>query len=111
LLCLRGIRRLLLCSEHRSHAGWTIKTLKYEWLRRVPLIKGFDHLIFLCTEFESWYNAWRPHMPLEGFRPNDLYYGRTPETPREDAKTVPVNIECYDFREARLNAYRLKDAA
>ncbi len=34
-----------------------IKTLKYEWLRCVPLIKGFDHLTLLCTEFESWYNT------------------------------------------------------
>jgi putative transposase len=41
-----------------------IKTLKYEWVKRVPLIKGFDHLMSLCTEFESWYNGWRPHMTL-----------------------------------------------
>ncbi len=34
-----------------------IKTLKYEWLRCAPVIKGFDHLTFLCTEFKSWYNA------------------------------------------------------
>jgi len=30
-----------------------IKTLEYEWLQRVPIIKGFDHLMFLCTAFES----------------------------------------------------------
>jgi hypothetical protein len=34
-----------------------IKTLKYEWLRRVPIIKGFDHLTMLCEEFECWYNS------------------------------------------------------
>ena len=34
-----------------------IKTLKYEWLRCVPIIKGFDHLASLCTEFENWYNT------------------------------------------------------
>jgi len=34
-----------------------IQTLKYEWLRCVPLIKGFDHLVSLCTEFERWYNT------------------------------------------------------
>ena len=28
-----------------------IKTLKYEWLKRVPIIKGFDHLTMLCEEF------------------------------------------------------------
>jgi transposase InsO family protein len=88
-----------------------IKTLKYEWLRCVPLIKGFDHLTLLCTEFESWYNAWRPHMSLEGFRPDDLYYDRKPETPDRKAKTVPGNIERYVFRETRLTAYRLKNAA
>jgi len=42
-----------------------IKTLKYEWLRCVPLIRGYDHLTLLCTEFESWYNAWRPHMTCD----------------------------------------------
>jgi putative transposase len=88
-----------------------IKTLKYEWLRCVPLIKGFDHLTLLCTEFESWYNAWRPHMTLEGFRPDDLYYRRKPETPRREAKTVPSNIERHVFVETRLTAYRLKNAA
>ena len=88
-----------------------IKTLKYEWLRCVPLIKGFDHLTSLCTEFENWYNIWRPHMTLGGFRPDDLYYSRKPETPKRDAKTVPSNIERYVFAETRLTAYRLRNAA
>ena len=88
-----------------------IKTLKYEWLRCVPLIKGFDHLMSLCTEFESWYNTWRPHMTLEGFRPDDLYHSHKPETPKRDAKTVPANIERHVFAETRLTAYRLKNAA
>ena len=35
-----------------------IKTLKYEWLKRVPLIRSFDHLTDLCDEFESWYNLY-----------------------------------------------------
>jgi putative transposase len=88
-----------------------IKTLKYEWLRCVPLIKGFDHLMSLCTEFESWYSTWRPHMALDGFRPDDLYYSRKPETPKQDAKTVPGNIERHVFAETRLTAYRLENAA
>jgi transposase InsO family protein len=88
-----------------------IKTLKYEWLRSVPIIKGFDHLTSLCTEFETWYNAWRPHMTLEGFRPDDLYYGRKPETPDRKAKTVPNDIERHVFPETRATAYRLKTAA
>jgi len=88
-----------------------IKTLKYEWLQHVPIIKGFDHLTLLCTEFGSWYNAWRPHMALEGLRPDGLYYDRKPEKPDRDAKTVPSNIERHVFRETRLTAYCLKNAA
>ena len=88
-----------------------IKTLKYEWLKRVPLIKGFDHLALLCGEFENWYNAWRPHMTLEGLRPDDLYYNRKSEKPSRDAKAIPDNIERHVFAETRLTAYRLKNAA
>jgi transposase InsO family protein len=88
-----------------------IKTLKYEWLRCVPLIKGFDHLALLCSEFESWYNAWRPHMALDGFRPDDLYYDRKPQKVNRKAKAVPSNIERHVFAETRLTAYRLKNAA
>jgi putative transposase len=88
-----------------------IKTLKYEWLRSTPILQGFDHLMRLCTEFESWYNAWRPHMSIEGFRPDDLYYSRKPETPKRAAKTVPSNIERHVFAETRLTGYRLKNAA
>lgn len=88
-----------------------IKTLKYEWLRCVPLIKGFDHLTLLYTEFESWYNAWRPHMTLEGFRPDDLYYSRKPRVPKRDAKTIPDNIERHVFAETRITAYCLRNAA
>ncbi len=88
-----------------------IKTLKYEWLRCVPIIKGFDHLTSLCAEFEHWYNTWRPHMTLEGMRPDDLYRGHKPEKPKRDAKTVPGHIERHVFTETRVTAYRLKNAA
>jgi len=77
----------------------------------MPFIKGFDHHTSLCTEFESWYNTWRPHVTLESFRPDDLYYRRKPETPRRQAKTMPGNIERHVFAETRLTAYRLKTAA
>jgi len=33
-----------------------IQTLKYEWLHRVSLIKGFDHSELLCQDFLEWYN-------------------------------------------------------
>ena len=45
------------------------------------------------------------------FRPDDLYYSRTPETPKRNAKIVPSNIERHVFAETRLTAYRLKTAA
>ena len=85
-----------------------IKTLKHEWLKRVAIIKGFDHLTLLCGEFENWYNSWRPHMMLEGLRPDDLYDERKPEKPKRDSKTVPCNIERHVFQETRRTAYRLK---
>jgi len=88
-----------------------IKTLKYEWLKRVPLIKGFDHLMLVCTEFETWYNSWRPHMALDGLRPDDVYYEKKPEKPKRDAKTIPCNIEHHQFQETRITGYRLKKVA
>ena len=88
-----------------------IKTLKYEWLKRAAIIKDFDHLAKLCDEFESWYNIWRPHMTLDGFCPDDIFYDRKPEKPNRDSKTVPSNIERYLFTETRVTGYRLKDVA
>jgi transposase InsO family protein len=88
-----------------------IKTLKYEWLKRVPIIKGFDHLAMLCEEFECWYNSWRPHMTLDGFRPDDIYYNKKPEKPKGDSKTMPCHIDQHFFRETRVTGYRLKAVA
>ncbi len=88
------------------------KTPKYEWLNRVALIKGFDRLVLPSTEFQTWYNNWRPHnMTLDGLGPDDVYYGRKTEKPSRDAKTSPVNIERRVFRETRITGYRLKIAA
>ena len=87
------------------------KTLKYEWLKRVALIKGIDHLTELCNEFEQWYNSWRPHMSLDGFRPDDVYYNNKPGKPGRNAKTVPRNIEQHYFRQTRIKGYRLKKVA
>ena len=74
-------------------------------------MRGFDHLVTLCEEFECWYNRWRPHMTLDGIRPDDVYYSKEPEKPKHDAKTVPCNIEQHLFRETRVTGYRLKDVA
>jgi putative transposase len=87
------------------------KTLKYEWLKRVAFIKGIDHLTELCNEFELWYNIWRPHMTLDGFRPDDVYYDKKPDKPELNSKTVPSNIEQHYFRQTRVMGYRLTKAA
>jgi transposase InsO family protein len=88
-----------------------IKTLKYEWLKRAPLIRGFDHLTMLCREFDCWYNTWRPHMTLDGIRRDDVYYEKKLEKPKRGAKAVPCNIEQRFFRETRITGYRLKNVA
>jgi len=87
------------------------KTLKYEWLKRVAIIKGIDHLAELCKKFELWYNNWRPHMTLDGFRPDDVYFNNKPDKPKRDAKTVPTNIEQHYFCHTRITVYRLTKAA
>jgi transposase InsO family protein len=89
----------------------TLKTLKYEWLKRVPIIKGFDHLTRLCSEFEQWYNTWRPHTTVDGFRPDDVYYGRQREKPPRNAKTLPRTFVRHVFKETCITGYRLKDVA
>jgi len=71
----------------------------------------FDHLTMLCREFHCWYNTWRPHMTLDGLRPDDVYYKKTLEKPKRDAKTVPCNIEHRFFQETRITGYRLQKAA
>jgi len=88
-----------------------IKTLKYEWLKRVPIIKGLAHLTMLCEEFECWYNSWRSHMTLDGLRPDDVYNEKKPEKPKRNTKTVPCNIEYHRFEETRITGYRLNKAA
>jgi len=86
-------------------------TLKHEWLFRVPLIKGFDHLSSLCASFSIWYNGWRPHMTLGGARPNDFYCRDVPESVRRDAKVVPLEIERRHFAETKVMGYRSSKAA
>ncbi len=88
-----------------------IWTLKYEWLFRVPLIKGFDHLSSLCASFSIWHNSWRPHMTLNGTRPDDWYARDLPEPVPHNAKVVPLEIERRCFAEARVTGFRLPRAA
>jgi len=41
-----------------------ILTLKYEWLNRVPVIRGLDHLDQLLRDFAIYYNEYRGHATL-----------------------------------------------
>ena len=88
-----------------------IETLKYEWLRKVPILRGISHLERLSDGFTLWYNSWRPHMTLDGFRPDDYYARDIPEPVPKDAKSVPANIERKVFEETGIVGFRLKDAA
>ncbi|MEE8408255.1 MAG: DDE-type integrase/transposase/recombinase, partial [Myxococcota bacterium] len=88
-----------------------IKTLKYEWLFRVPLIRGFDHLTSLCSNFAIWYNEWRPHSTLGGARPDDFYRRDLPEHVPRTAKRALPRIERRHFAEARVTGFRLPRAA
>ena len=85
--------------------------MKQQWLRRVPLVRGAGHLTQLCDSFAEWYNEWRPHMTLGGFRPMDFYCRDVPGPVASDAKVVPLNIERRRFSEASLEGFRLREAA
>ncbi len=76
-----------------------------------PLIKGFDHLELLCTQFVEWHNDWRPHMTLAGARPDDVFRRDLPEHVPRTAKTAPARIERRHFAEARVTGFRLPKAA
>ncbi|MGD0113557.1 MAG: DDE-type integrase/transposase/recombinase, partial [Armatimonadota bacterium] len=43
-----------------------ILTLKQEWLKRVPVIRGLDHLSQLLDDFSEYYNHWRGHSTIGG---------------------------------------------
>lgn len=89
-----------------------IETLKCEWLRRVPLIRGFDHLEVLCDDFALWYNRFRPHLSLGGRIPEEFHKGSPiPPRPAKTDKKVPQNIRTRRFEEARVTAFFLEDTA
>jgi len=84
-----------------------IRTLKYEWLKRVPVIKGLDHLAILLADFACYYNSWRPHTTLKGAVPELIHAGHQWSPPPRTAKTVPAHIERRFFSETRITAFRL----
>jgi len=88
-----------------------IRTLKYEWLRHVPLIRGLDHLEQVLADFELYYNAWRPHSTLQGAVPDLIHAGQHWARPPRTAKPVPANIERRFFPQTRITGFRLAKAA
>mgnify|MGYP001587669746 CR=1 FL=1 len=88
-----------------------IETLKYEWLRRVPLVRGFDHLESLCQEFALWYNRFRPHTALGGRVPDAVFHSRPNHTPGRTDKAVPPSLRRHAFKEARVTAFSLDECA
>jgi len=88
-----------------------IRTLKHEWLRRVPVIRGLDHLEILLADFVCYYNCWRPHTTLEGATPELIHARQLWSAPARTAKTVPAHVERRFFPETRVTGFRLADAA
>ena len=83
-----------------------IRTLKYEWLRRVAVIKGLDHLGQLLADFACYYNRWRPHTTLNGAVPALIHAGQQWSVPPKTAKTVPARIDRRPFPETRITGFR-----
>ena len=84
-----------------------ILTLKYEWLRRVPVIRGLDHLEQLLHDFETYYNEYRGHATLGGAVPSAIHRGDQWRRPEKSAKAVPANVERRIFPDTQITAYRL----
>jgi len=84
-----------------------IRTLKYEWLKRVPVIRGLDHLEQLLADFACYCNSWRPHTTLNGAVPDLVHAGQQWSAPPKTAKIVPANIERRFFPETRITGFRL----
>jgi transposase InsO family protein len=95
--------------EHASIAVTerAILTLKYEWLRRVPVIRRMDHLTGLLDDFEVYYNAYRAHMTLGGALPAVIHSGVQWSKPDKSAKMLPATVERRVFADAAITAYRL----
>ena len=67
-----------------------IRTLKGEWLRRVPIIRGMEHLTTLLSGFAEYYNSWRPHMTLAGTTPSSRFCRR--RSPSSKGAGLPCRI-------------------
>jgi len=99
--------------EHGSIAVTerVIETLKYEWLKKVAIIRGYRHLVKLCNEFTEWYNDWRPHEFLGSATPATVFRDKAVPIVPKTAKIIPADLEIKSFQETRVTAYRVKKAA
>lgn len=88
-----------------------IETLKYEWLNKVPIIRGYQHLIDLCNDFSEWYNNWRPHEFLGNATPAMVIQNKSVPIVPKISKSVPANLQIKRFKETKITAYRIKTAA
>jgi len=84
-----------------------ILTLKYEWLKRVPVLRGLDHLAQLLRDFTVYYNEYRGHARLVGAVPSLIHRGEQWTKPEKSAKTLPPNVERRVFADTQITAYRL----
>jgi transposase InsO family protein len=95
--------------EHASIAVTerAILTLKYEWLKRVPVTRGMDHLSALLDDFEVYYNAYRGHTTLGGVLPAVIHSGGQWSKPDKSAKMLLATVERRVFADTGITAYRL----
>lgn len=110
LLIRWGVRqRLGAVGKHGSIAVTerVILTLKSEWLSRVPVIRGLDHLSQLLHDFEIYYNEYRGHTKLGGAIPEVIHRDEQWDKPDKSAKTLPDNLERRFFPDTHVTAYRL----
>jgi len=84
-----------------------ILTLKQEWLKRAPVIRGLDHLSQLLDDFSEYYNHWRGHSTIGGAVPSLIHRGEVWQRPDRSAKTLPGAIERRFFPDTRVTAFRL----
>jgi len=99
--------------EHGSIAVTerVIETLKYEWLKKVAIIRGFRYLERLCSEFTEWYNVWLSHEFLSSVTPTKVFRDKAVPIVLKNTKDVPENILVKRFEETKVTAYGLKKAA
>ena len=84
-----------------------ILILKYEWLKRAPVLRGLDHLTQLLRDFAVYYNEYRGHTKLDGALPSVIHRGEHWTKPAKSAKVVPAHVERRTFTDTQITAYRL----